>query len=651
MSAVTRRQFVGGAGILSATALAACGAQNTQGSSSASSTDGNSTGQKTDASTIRLDSAAWQYNATDDVYYQLGITYCANPADKSYEQLAIFVPGAYFEAKDNGNGTFTCQPNDSKAVEGYTATTAPIVIPVETPGYSAQKPLSEYTSLTAYTGKGFVYVHAGCRGRESGAPAGIVDLKAAVRFLRASSANMAGSTDRIFTFGMSGGGAQSALMGATGDSELYTPYLQAIGAADASDAILGSMDWCPITGLDVADAAYEWMMGSTRTGLSEDEQKISDALAEAFATYLNQTGISEKGGTPLQLEKSDEGIYQAGSYYQRVLQAIETSLNDFLKDTTFPYEATSSSMGMGGPGGGPGGDFAGGRPDGGEMQGAPDGTTGATNGNDAGMGPGPDGKWGGARRGSGGQTPQTGDTESAEGNNAAPADGEMPTGAQGQPNDNISRMGNSNGIDMTGTYQTASDYIAALNVNDTWVTYDEATNTATITSVAAFCAALKGASKSLGAFDQLDRGQGENELFGVSGNPAHFDSTLASILEEQKSSYASNYASDLKLTDALGTSMQTRVNMYTPLYYLLPTSEGHGKSQPAKHWRIRSGINQGDTSLTTELNLALALESDSRVQTVDFAAVWGQGHTKAERTGTSDENFITWVNTCLKQGA
>jgi hypothetical protein len=32
--------------------------------------------------------------------------------------------------------------------------------------------------------------------------------------------------DSIFTFGMSGGGAQSALVGATGDSELYTPYLR-----------------------------------------------------------------------------------------------------------------------------------------------------------------------------------------------------------------------------------------------------------------------------------------------------------------------------------------------------------------------------------------------------------------------------------------
>ena len=38
---------------------------------------------------------------------------------------------------------------------------------------------------------------------------------------------------------------------------LYTPYLEEIGAvSDQSDAIAGSMCWCPITNLDSADAAY-----------------------------------------------------------------------------------------------------------------------------------------------------------------------------------------------------------------------------------------------------------------------------------------------------------------------------------------------------------------------------------------------------------
>ena len=66
------------------------------------------------------------------------------------------------------------------------------------------------------------------------------------------------TTDRIFTFGMSGGGAQSTLLGVTGDSVLYNDYLEAIGAVmGVSDAVLGSQGWCPITSLDSADEAYE----------------------------------------------------------------------------------------------------------------------------------------------------------------------------------------------------------------------------------------------------------------------------------------------------------------------------------------------------------------------------------------------------------
>ena len=88
--------------------------------------------------------------------------------------------------------------------------------------------------------------------------------------------------------------------------------------------------------------------------------------------------------------------------------------------------------------------------------------------------------------------------------------------------------------------------------------------------------------------------------------------------------------------------------MYTPLYYLLESSDGYGTSTVAKYWRIRSGINQGDCALSTEMNLALALSSNSTVNSVDFETVWGQGHTQAERSGSSTENFISWIESCTK---
>ena len=117
----------------------------------------------------KLDMTKWLYNADDDVYYQLGIVYCETPADESYEQLAVFVPGAYMTATENGDGTYTCELNTSAKLNGYTATTAPVVMPINTPGYSAQSALTEYKSVTDYTSQGFVYVHAGCRGRDDGA--------------------------------------------------------------------------------------------------------------------------------------------------------------------------------------------------------------------------------------------------------------------------------------------------------------------------------------------------------------------------------------------------------------------------------------------------------------------------------------------------
>ena len=104
-------------------------------------------------------------------------------------------------------------------------------------------------------------------------------------------------------------------------------------------------------------------------------------------------------------------------------------------------------------------------------------------------------------------------------------------------------------------------------------------------------------------------------LFGYGDrNGAHFDALLADILHELDNSYVSDFEEDLQKTDIIG---------YT--------------------------VAQSDTSLTTEVNLALALRNYDGVESVDFETVWGQKHVKAERTGDSTTNFIAWVNECMKQ--
>lgn len=261
----------------------------------------------------KIDMSKWQYNEETDVYWQVGIVYCANPADETYENLGIYVPGAYMTGTDNDDGTYTCEINASGTVGSFTAKTAPVVLPVDTPGYAAMAAPTGYVSSTSeYTDAGLIYVYAGCRGRDAGAPAGVTDLKAAIRYIRYTGELIPGSTDCIFTFGMSGGGAQSALLGATGDSELYTPYLETIGAVSGvSDAVAGTMAWCTITNLDYASEAYEWNLGITRAGLSEDMQELSDAMAEQFALYINELGLTDENGNSLILTASEEGVYQA----------------------------------------------------------------------------------------------------------------------------------------------------------------------------------------------------------------------------------------------------------------------------------------------------------------------------------------------------
>lgn len=446
--------------------LAACGepsTDNDNGKTEGVSQDETDTSGSTVTNLEKIDMSKWMYHLDDNVYYQTGISYCERPADASYETLAVFVPGDYFSGTDNGDGTYTCEVNPDAEINGYTAKTAPVVMPIDTPGYSAQAALTDYMSLTEYTEAGFVYAHAGCRGRDAGAPAGVTDIKAAIRYLRYTDDITPGDAEKLFVFGMSGGGAQSALVGATGDSELYNPYLEQIGAVQGvSDTVYGSMDWCPITNLDSADEAYEWMMGITRNGLSDDEQAISDALAAAFADYINQAGIKDENGKILTIEESEDGIFQAGSYYDYIVGVIEESLNNFLSDTEFPYDSSTSGGKDGGPGGmggrGENSDFA--KPD---REGGFDGF--------------------------GGQDDKKGD-----GREFRDMDEKNGMEVLYEEKDDITRTETANGITISGTYETVKDYIDALNANGTWVTYHADTNTATITGISDFVKAFKGVS-------------------------------------------------------------------------------------------------------------------------------------------------------------
>lgn len=536
---------------------------------------------------LAFDNAAWQYDEANDIYWQVGVVYVANPASLDYETLGIYVPGAYLEATANGDGTYTASVKSDAQVGQFTAATAPYVLPVNTPGFNAsQAPTWLADGIANYTQAGMIYLQPGIRGRDNttdsqgqevvgGAPWGVTDLKAAIRYVRYNKDVLPGDTDKIVSFGHSGGGAQSAVLGASGDSTLYNPYLEALGAAmkdkegnPISDAPYGTMTWSPITSLDYADAAYEWNLGQFADSNTRAEgtftQALSQDLAKEYANYINQLGLKHEGQA-LTLTESSEGIYTQGSYATYLEGVVNQSLNNFLADTSFPY--TSDGAGPGGS------------------------------------------------------------TESV-------------------------------------TYETAQAYIDSLNAETQWVTYDAATNTAKISSLADFAKYVKTASKSVPAFDALDRSLAENAVFGVAdANELHFDQLVARLLKNNQakyesltdwnSQYVTDFESDLAKTDSLGKTIAERQDLYNPMFYLTSAYSGYQTSKPAPHWRIRSGLSQGDTALTVETNLALALENQANgaVKSVDFATVWGQGNTTAERTGHASANFIQWVQEIVAQDA
>lgn len=295
-----------------------------------------------------------------------GIVYVANPVDTTYQSLNFYVPEEYFEGESiNGftldtapiflpnqvggympglpgsprGGGFTAPvnginedvpsgmgqgqpegmtPPDQGDASGGRPTGKLPVPPAmvrENLSNGSDSPNAIFTALS----KGYAVASPGARGRtlqnEYGtyygkAPAAIVDLKAAVRYLHYNDSLMAGDAGKIISNGTSAGGALSALLGASGNSKDYEPYLDELGAADASDAIFAVSAYCPITNLDNADMAYEWLYGNILVEQGTDDEATSSAeLKKTFAAYVNGLGLKDADGTLLTLDENGEGPF------------------------------------------------------------------------------------------------------------------------------------------------------------------------------------------------------------------------------------------------------------------------------------------------------------------------------------------------------
>lgn len=268
-----------------------------------------------------------------------GLFYVTNVEDSAYQTLNIYVPekladtprvpillrtyvGGY--AASTAKSPSAADATGRALKEGYV---------VCIPGSRGSNSTIERDGKTVYTGT---------------APNGLLDLKAAVRYLRYNDDLIPGESELIFTDGTSAGGAMSSLLGATGNSHDYDSYLKKMGAADTRDDVYAAICYCPITDLNHADMEYEWLYGCTNTGvrgLDDGQIKISDELAAECPAYINSLGLTDKSGTPITADNYKE--YLKGFLIASAHRALQEGCE--IPDTigfTF-YQDHSGPMGAG----------------------------------------------------------------------------------------------------------------------------------------------------------------------------------------------------------------------------------------------------------------------------------------------------------------
>ena len=542
----------------------------------------------TEKGDLALDNAAWQYDGVNDVYYQLSIDYSSSPESADYEQLNIYVPGKYMVASPNSGGKYTVHSFTDVVVNGFTADTAPIMLPMDTSGHRANlpRPTYLYADASNFVSKGLIYVDIGVRGKGASDedlvnvafPWAVSDFKAGVRYLRLNDDVLPGSTELMFTYGTSGGGNHAGTAGASGNAPGFLPYLHRIGAAGVTvkaknkkqefvstirDDIAGTMQWVPIADHQFGNESYEWGLGQFLTNATTDPSGMrygntftapfSDDLAAYYPRILNSLGLKDPKGNKLRLEKSAEGIYAAGSYYDFLKRVIEKSLNNFLADSTdaqgsFSFKTFTS----------------------------PEAYIASITG-----------------------------SNSKTGTNWIYYDSATNTAKITSVGEFVANLKGGNAKDVT-----ASD--SFFNTSTNYSTLDEPSLHFDLYTLAVL---------------------GQNE-------------TKYASYHDWNPDYITAFRTQPYVTDEVGTTTVERSVISSQSNYINPNLPGYGTSDVSPYWRINSGAFQSDVPITTEMNLYLQLEQmrqKGRIRDVQFTTVWEKAHTSAERVGTSTDNLIAWV--------
>ena len=186
--------------------------------------------------------------------------YTAYPAASEKEQLSIYVPEEYFS---------------KKKVNGFTARTAPVLVPLtlrDTTGETSLSPEDCQQLALQALAHGYVVVVPNAldlvsaeNERLGKAPLYLLEAKAAIRYLRRNHHRLpAGDLSRIVVTGQGLAGYLALQLAASTDQENYHPYLRGLGAAERSDHVFAAQAYEPDLSLAKDATRFGWILPDGR---------------------------------------------------------------------------------------------------------------------------------------------------------------------------------------------------------------------------------------------------------------------------------------------------------------------------------------------------------------------------------------------------
>ncbi len=459
---------------------------------------------------------------------------------------------------------------------------------------------SETDKRGAALARGFVYINMASRSRgatapegvyddgiyQGKAPAAIVDAKAAVRYLRLNDGVMFGNANRIVVNGTSGGGAQSTQLAATGNSADYFPYLKASGAAGIDANGKSS----------VSDSVY-----AVVAYCPIQDMGSADLAYEWMFNVLDtraQVSADQKAGLIVDATGAE---------------LVRASHNDPTGSVELMNKFISYQAGLG-------------------LK------------NDAGA----------ALTADNMLAALQGEFKSAASNYVKAGGSIVAYGAKGSAAANgvaggsgtLSYTNDFINVDSTGTvsYFNMSNYLKYVAKQarlKALPAFDQVGQTA------ALAATATADSTAAGATIFGNYSGGESNLYGTASQ-VYSNFTDFGWNNNNGGDAVNAAQSDVGLlntgyTWAANPQRDFVMNQYKMINALPYIGKTDGIT---RHWRIRNGARDRDTSFTVAYNISRALKADSQVKNVDFALHWDQGH-----AGNYDvQSAFSWIDARLAAG-